>query len=101
REQRVMSALILSQKGNLRKISDILADLDFAKAVLALRLSVTFMHSRVELDYADIGLKMKNKIELEIKQDWVTLHPTVAYWLQKEIECWREVGIEFQVRANI
>ncbi|WP_394780833.1 Ppx/GppA family phosphatase [Undibacterium sp.] len=101
REQRVMSALILSQKGNLRKISDILADLDFAKAVLALRLSVTFMHSRVELDYADIRLKMKNKIELEIKQDWVTLHPTVAYWLQKEIEHWREVGIEFQVRANI
>ncbi|GGC71085.1 Ppx/GppA phosphatase family protein [Undibacterium terreum] len=100
REQRVMSALILSQKGNLRKISDILADLDFAKAVLALRLSVTFMHSRVELDYADIRLKMKNKIELEIKQDWVSLHPTVAYWLQKEIECWREVGIEFLVRAS-
>jgi len=101
REQRVMSALILSQKGNLRKISDILDDLDFAKAVLALRLSVTFMHSRVELDYADIRLKMKNRIELEIKQDWVSLHPTVAYWLQKEIECWREVGIDFQVRANI
>lgn len=101
REQRVMSKLILSQKGNLRKISDSFADLDFAKAVLALRLSVTFMHSRVELDYADFRLKMKNKIELEIRQDWVTLHPTVAFWLQKEIECWREVGVEFVVKANI
>ncbi|MDO8651263.1 MAG: Ppx/GppA phosphatase family protein [Undibacterium sp.] len=101
REQRVMSKLILSQKGNLRKISDGFVDLDFAKAVLALRLSVTFMHSRVELDYADFSLKMKNKIELEIRQDWVTLHPTVAFWLQKEIECWREVGVEFVVKANV
>lgn len=101
REQRVMSKLILSQKGNLKKISDGFADLDFAKAVLALRLSVTFMHSRVELDYADFSLKMKNKIELEIKQDWVKLHPTVAFWLQKEIEFWREVGVEFVVRANL
>ncbi|MDY7538913.1 Ppx/GppA phosphatase family protein [Undibacterium sp. 5I1] len=101
REQRVMSKLILSQKGNLRKISDSFADLDFAKAVLALRLSVTFMHSRIELDYADFSLKMKSKIELEIRQDWVTLHPTVAFWLQKEIEFWREVGVEFIVKANI
>jgi exopolyphosphatase/guanosine-5'-triphosphate,3'-diphosphate pyrophosphatase len=101
REQRVMSALILSQKGNLRKVSEVLADLDFAKAVLALRLSVTFMHSRVELDYEDFRLKMKNKIELELKQDWVSLHPTVAYWLQKEIESWREVGIDFLVKAKI
>ncbi len=101
REQRLMSKLILSQKGNLRKISDGFADLDFAKAVLALRLSVTLMHSRVELEYADFSLKMKNKIELEIRQDWVNLHPTVAFWLQKEIESWREVGIEFVVRANV
>jgi exopolyphosphatase/guanosine-5'-triphosphate,3'-diphosphate pyrophosphatase len=100
REQRVMSKLILSQKGNLKKISDGFSDLDFAKAVLALRLSVTFMHSRVELDYADFSLKMKNKIEMEIKRDWVKLHPTVAFWLQKEIEAWREVGIEFVVKAN-
>ncbi len=101
REQRILSKLILSQKGNLKKISDGFADLDFAKAVLALRLSVTFMHSRVELDYADFSVKMKNRIELEMKQDWVGLHPTVAFWLQKEIECWREVGVEFVVRANL
>jgi exopolyphosphatase/guanosine-5'-triphosphate,3'-diphosphate pyrophosphatase len=100
REQRTMSKLILSQKGNLKKISEGFVDLDFAKAVLALRLSVTLMHSRAELDYADFSLKMKNKIELEIRQDWVTLHPTVAFWLQKEIEYWREVGVEFVVRAN-
>lgn len=101
REQKLMSRLVLSQKGNLRKIGDAFSDLDFAKAVLALRLSVSFMHSRVELDYKDFSLKMKNKIELELKQDWVSLHPTVAFWLRKEIDCWREIGVEFIVLARV
>lgn len=100
REQRMMSKLILSQKGNLRKVGEALADLDFAKAVLALRLAVTLMHSRAELDYEDFRLKMKNRIELEIQRDWVTLHPTVVFWLQKEIESWREVGVDFSVTPN-
>jgi exopolyphosphatase/guanosine-5'-triphosphate,3'-diphosphate pyrophosphatase len=101
REQRIMSKLILSQKGNLRKVSEALVDQDFAKAVLALRLSVMLMHSRAEIEYEDIRLKMKKSVELEMRRDWVSLHPTVAYWLQKEIECWREIGIDFLVRANV
>lgn len=97
REQRAMSKLILSQKGNLRKVGDALSDPDFAKAVLALRLAVTFMHSRAELDYQGFRLKMKNRIELEMQGDWLTLHPTLAFWLQKETESWREVGVDFSV----
>ena len=100
-EQRTMSKLILSQKGNLRKISEGLTEMDFAKAVLALRLAVMLMHSRAEIDYEDIRLKMKKNIELDMRRDWVSLHPTVAYWLQKETECWREVGMDFLVRANV
>jgi exopolyphosphatase / guanosine-5'-triphosphate,3'-diphosphate pyrophosphatase len=100
REQRFMSKLILSQKGSLKKVMDGLNDPDFAKAVLALRLSVSFMHSRIVLDYEDFNLKMRSKIELEIKQDWVDLHPTVVVWLQKEIAAWAEIGIEFVVKAN-
>lgn len=96
-----MSKLILSQKGNLRKISEGLTEMDFAKAVLALRLAVMLMHSRAEIDYEDIRLKMKKNIELDMRRDWVSLHPTVAYWLQKETECWREVGMDFLVRANV
>ena len=100
-EQRIMSKLILSQKGNLRKLGEALVDPDFAKAVLALRLSVMLMHSRAEIDYEDIRLKMKRSVELEMRRDWVTVHPTVAYWLQKEIESWREIGVDFLVRANV
>jgi exopolyphosphatase / guanosine-5'-triphosphate,3'-diphosphate pyrophosphatase len=100
REQRVMSTLILGQKGNLRKIGEVLSDVDFAKAVLALRLAVVFMHSHITLDLTDIRLKMKNRIELEIKRDWLRDYPTVSYWMQKEQEWWSGVGVDFSIRVN-
>jgi exopolyphosphatase / guanosine-5'-triphosphate,3'-diphosphate pyrophosphatase len=98
REQRAMSTLILAQKGNLKKVDAALPDPDFAKAVLALRLAVTFMHSRMEIDLADLRVKMKNKIELETKGGWMTAHPSVAYWLQREAGFWNEVGVNFVIR---
>ncbi len=100
REQRVMSTLILGQKGNLRKVGEVLSDIDFAKALLALRLAVMFMHSHITLDFDEIRLKMKNRIDLEIKRDWVRDHPTVSYWMQKEQEWWSGVGVDFSIRIN-
>ncbi|WP_296002030.1 Ppx/GppA phosphatase family protein [Rugamonas sp.] len=100
REQKAMSRLILAQKGNLRKVVEALADPDFLKAVVALRLAILFMHSRIELDFSELKLRMKSRIELEIRRDWVSDHPTVAYWMEKEQELWDEVGIDFSIRAN-
>lgn len=100
REQRNMSKLILSHKGNLRKVQDLLLDADFAKAVLALRLAVLFMHTRLEQQLADVRVKMKNRIDLDIKGDWLTKHPTLSYWLQKEREYWAEVAIDFSLRVT-
>lgn len=100
REQRTMSLLALGQKGNLRKISQSLADLDFSKAVLALRLAVLFLHAHIEVDPNLLRLKMKNRIELEIGPDWIALHPTIACWMQKEQAWWDEVDIDFTVRIN-
>ncbi|MBR7781449.1 Ppx/GppA phosphatase family protein [Undibacterium luofuense] len=101
REQRIMSKLILSQKGNLRKIAEGLNDPDFAKAVLALRLSVMLMHSRADIEYEDLRVRMKKNIELELQRKWMTEHPTMSYWLQKETEFWREVGTEVLVRTDV
>ena len=100
REQRNMSKLILSQKGNLRKVQDLLLDSDFAKAILALRLAVLFMHTRLELSLADVKVKMKSRIELEIKGSWLTQHPTLSYWLDKEREAWSEINIDFVLRVT-
>lgn len=98
REQRIMSQLIVAQKGNLRKLGDALADPDVAKAALAIRLSVMFMHSRIDVTIDQMRVRMKNRIDLEVRRDWVSDHPTVAYWMEKEKESWSEVGVDFSIK---
>jgi exopolyphosphatase/guanosine-5'-triphosphate,3'-diphosphate pyrophosphatase len=100
REQKAMARLIVAQKGNLRKIGESLAEPDFAKAVLALRLAILLMHARIEADFSELKLRMKGKIELDIKRDWVAHHPTVWYWIEKEQEWWDEVGVDFSVKTS-
>ncbi|MFJ3045216.1 Ppx/GppA family phosphatase [Herbaspirillum chlorophenolicum] len=99
REQRLMSTLILGQKGNLKKISEMLADVDFAKSVLALRLAVMFRHSHITLDLDKVKVKFKSKIELEIRRDYVKEHPSISFWIQKEQEWWAGIGVDFAVRV--
>ena len=98
REQRLMSQLILGQKGNLKKLDRMLLDPDFVRAVLALRLAVVFMHARIEGSLQQVGLRIRNRIELEFPHAWLDAHPTLAFWLQKERDYWKDVGTELQVR---
>lgn len=100
REQRLMSTLILAQKGNLRKIGNALSDLDFAKAVLALRLATMLMHSKTDSDIAGLRVRLKNRVEVEARHSWIAQHPTAAYWMQKERESWDEIGMEFVLRTT-
>ena len=99
RDQRVLSMLILAQKGNLRKVDAVLADSDLAKSALALRLAVMFMHSRIPVDLSDFQVKMKNKIEIELKASWISDHPTIGYWIGKERGFWEEIGMNLAVRT--
>ena len=98
REQRMMSTLVVAQKGNLRKVGEVLSDPDFAKAVLALRLATMFLHARIDADVEELRLKMKSRIELEMRREWVEQHPTVSYWIEKEREWWDEIGVDLSVR---
>jgi exopolyphosphatase/guanosine-5'-triphosphate,3'-diphosphate pyrophosphatase len=99
REQRLLATLIAAQKGNLRKVSGALADADLAKAILALRLAAIFMHARIDVDPGDVRLKMKSRIEIELKPAWMTEHPTIAYGIEKERGWWKEVGVELVFRT--
>lgn len=99
REQKLMGRLIVAQKGNLRKVADALAEPDFAKAVLALRMAILLMHARMVAGPGDLKLRMKSRIELEIRRDWLAGHPTLAFWFEKEQEWWDEVDIDFSVKT--
>ncbi|OON62680.1 exopolyphosphatase [Massilia sp. KIM] len=98
REQVLMSQLVLGQKGNLRKIREALAEQDLAKAVLALRLAVVFMHARADDDLAGLKLRLKGRVEIELPPELLTRHPTLAPWFEKEEGCWNEIGLPFQLR---
>jgi exopolyphosphatase/guanosine-5'-triphosphate,3'-diphosphate pyrophosphatase len=98
-EQRLMGTLVIGQKGNLRKIRNALGELDFAKAQLALRLAAMFMHARLDDDIDDLKVRMKGRIDIEVRRDWMKRHPTVAYWLEKEHESWAEVDVPLSVTA--
>ncbi len=100
REQRLMARLILGQKGNLRKIRETLGEADVAKAVLALRMAVVFMHARADEDLAGLNMRMRQRIELELPAALLEKHPTLGPWLQKEEGAWNEVGMPFQVRES-
>lgn len=97
-EQRTMSTLILAQKGNLRKLGDAMNDPDFAKAVLALRVAVMLMHARIGIESGQLRMKMKARIEIEIRRDLLALHPTLLYWMDKEREWWDGIGTEFVIK---
>jgi exopolyphosphatase/guanosine-5'-triphosphate,3'-diphosphate pyrophosphatase len=97
REQRLISTIVLAQKGNLRKVREALGAPDLARAVLALRLAAVFMHARVDGDLDGLRVRMKNRIEIDTPRGWLKQHPTVAAWFDKEAAAWGEVGVGFQV----
>jgi exopolyphosphatase/guanosine-5'-triphosphate,3'-diphosphate pyrophosphatase len=99
REQKTMSRLAQAQKGNLRKVSELLLDPDLARAVLALRLAILFMHARIDGEVGQVKLRMKSRIELEMRRSCMTEHPTIAYWIEREQEWWDEVGVDFTVKS--
>ena len=98
-EQKILSTLVVAQKGNLRKISQALADPDFAKAILALRLGIIFMHARLDPAIEHVRLRLKSHIDLELPKKTLADHPTLSYWLTKEQGAWEDIGVEFNVKV--
>jgi exopolyphosphatase/guanosine-5'-triphosphate,3'-diphosphate pyrophosphatase len=99
REQKLMSRLVVAHKGNLRKVSEMIEEVDIAKAVVAFRLAVLFMHSRIDVDFSLVKLRMKSRVELDLPREWIADHPTLSYWLEKEQEHWDDVGVDFTIRT--
>jgi exopolyphosphatase/guanosine-5'-triphosphate,3'-diphosphate pyrophosphatase len=89
---------VLSQKGNLKKVTEALSLPDLAKAILSLRLGILFSHSRIDLSNELVGVRIRHKIEIDIPATMLRKHPTLAHWLQKEQVAWSEVDWSMAVR---
>ena len=98
-EQHILSILVLAQKGNLRKVQDAVAEPEIAKAILALRLGTIFMHARIDPAIESLRLKLRGQIEVDVRKQLLSTHPTLSYWLSKEQAAWEEVGSAFLLHA--
>ena len=95
-----MSALVLGQRGKLRKVETYLGDNEFALQLLSLRLAVLLCHARREPDFDSLQLRVKDgKWSLRASPNWVEQHPQSAHLLNEEVQQWARTPRIFQFKV--
>ncbi|HEY9237967.1 MAG TPA: Ppx/GppA phosphatase family protein, partial [Burkholderiaceae bacterium] len=90
---RRVGALVLGQRGGLRKIESSLARDAFAWQVLCLRLGVIKCHARGEVSTAAMRLKRTGAVaELGVEPGWTETHPRTRHLLEEEAAMWARHG---------
>jgi exopolyphosphatase / guanosine-5'-triphosphate,3'-diphosphate pyrophosphatase len=103
-EQRLLAAIVLGQRGGLRKLEAPLGDKRFARQVLALRLAVIKCHARGAVDANALQLRAdgKDRARLSFSADWAAAHPRTLYLLEQEVEAWVKSGAyTLALRASV
>lgn len=99
-DQERIAALILGQRGNLKKVAAALEDNQRAGKILALRLAVIFCHARRAVEPPRWTLRStRGAIELGVDADWLARHPLTQHLLEEEAVQWERVGTRFALRA--
>jgi exopolyphosphatase/guanosine-5'-triphosphate,3'-diphosphate pyrophosphatase len=97
-DQERIATLILSQRGNLKKVFAALEDSDRRVKMLALRLAVIFCHARRAVALPKWSLETtRSGFELAIDGDWLTRHPLTEHLLSEESAQWERVGIKLVI----
>jgi exopolyphosphatase/guanosine-5'-triphosphate,3'-diphosphate pyrophosphatase len=93
-QQRRLAAMVLGQRGGLRKIEDELSRRAFALQVLALRLAVIKCHARGKVDPSALRLERGARVlRLRFTPAWAASHPRTLYLLQQEAQAWARSGV--------
>ena len=88
-QQRRLAALVLGQRGGLRKIDDALNDENFTWQLLSLRLAALFCHARIRPDLEALHLhRHGHAVTLTMADDWARAHPRTLYLLEEEQVAW-------------
>jgi exopolyphosphatase/guanosine-5'-triphosphate,3'-diphosphate pyrophosphatase len=92
-QQRRIGALVLGQRGGLRKVETSLANEDFAWQVLCLRLAIVKCHARGDVDPAVLALARQGQSAvLGFDPAWAESHPRTVHLLREETEAWTRGG---------
>jgi len=97
-DQERIVVLLLSQRGNLKKVGEALDQRENASKILALRLAVIFSHARRAVELPAWTLKFGKSIELSLDGDWLARHPLTQHLIEEEAAHWGRVGVSFTLR---
>ncbi len=90
---RRVGALVLGQRGGLRKIEESLTRDDFAWQVLCLRLGVIKCHARGEVSADAMNLRRDGaNAQIEFAPGWSEANPRTRHLLNEELALWERSG---------
>ena len=94
-QQRRLADLVLAQRGGLRKVEPLLADVEAAWRVLCLRLAVIRCHARDGITKPELVLTRRGPREAVIGWQPARMapNPRTLYLLQQEAQAWERVGV--------
>jgi exopolyphosphatase/guanosine-5'-triphosphate,3'-diphosphate pyrophosphatase len=102
-ELHLLGLLVLGQRGKLKKLELELEDNDFAKMLLALRLSLIMCHARKDPTYQVLVLQCderKQRITLTAPATWVREFPQSTHLLKLETTAWQKTPWSFDFVTN-
>ncbi len=94
-----LGLLVLGQRGKLKKLEAELQDADFAKMLMALRISLILCHARKDPAYEDLQLSCddhKQRISLLAPESWLEDFPQSAHLLKQECTSWAKADWTFE-----
>lgn len=97
-DQQRIAELVLSQRGNLRKVSEALTERERTMKIIALRLAVIFAHARRTAELPEWTLKFGKSIELGLDAEWLTRHPLTQHLIEEEAGHWSRIGISYSLK---
>jgi exopolyphosphatase/guanosine-5'-triphosphate,3'-diphosphate pyrophosphatase len=94
-----LGLLVLGQRGKLKKLEDELQDDEFAKMLMALRISLILCHARKDPAYQALRLTCdthKQRISLHANEMWTQEFPQSAHLLKQECTSWAKAPWTFE-----
>jgi exopolyphosphatase/guanosine-5'-triphosphate,3'-diphosphate pyrophosphatase len=94
-----LGLLVLGQRGKLKKLEAELQDADFAKMLMALRISLILCHARKDPAYENLLLSCddhKQRISLLAPESWLEDFPQSAHLLKQECTSWAKADWTFE-----
>ena len=94
-----LGLLVLGQRGKLKKLEDELQDDDFAKMLLALRVSLILCHARKDPEHLGLHISCddhKQRVNLNAPSAWTKEFPQSAHLLKQESTTWSKAPWNFE-----